>query len=134
MFALSFALGVVSGMTMSFQFGTNWPGCMERVGNIAGPLLAYEILTAFFLEAGSLGVMLFGHGKVSKRLHLMAPLFVAFGITVSAFCILSFNSWMQTPVGFERSSPASSMRKAGSRCCSTRRLRTAWCTCCLPRP
>ena len=65
-FALSFALGVVSGITMSFQFGTNWPGYMERVGNIAGPLLAYEVLTAFFLEAGFLGVMLFGHGKVSE--------------------------------------------------------------------
>ena len=71
-FALTFALGVVSGITMSFQFGTNWPGYMERVGNIAGPLLAYEILTAFFLEAGFLGVMLFGHGKVRERVHLMA--------------------------------------------------------------
>src|SRR3979490_3391772 len=77
-FALSFALGVVSGVTMSFQFGTNWPGYMERVGNIAGPLLAYEVLTAFFLEAGFLGVMLFGHGKVSEKVHLMATFFVAF--------------------------------------------------------
>ena len=100
-FALSFALGVVTGVTMSFQFGTNWPGYMERVGNIAGPLLAYEVLTAFFLEAGFLGVMLFGHGKVSERVHLMATFFVAFGTTASAFWILSLNSWMQTPVGYE---------------------------------
>jgi cytochrome bd ubiquinol oxidase subunit I len=100
-FALSFALGVVSGITMSFQFGTNWPGFMERAGNIAGPLLAYEVLTAFFLEAGFLGVMLFGHGKVSERVHLMATFFVAFGTTLSAFWILALNSWMQTPTGHE---------------------------------
>ena len=99
-FALSFALGVVSGVTMSFQFGTNWPGYMERVGNIAGPLLAYEVLTAFFLEAGFLGIMLFGHGKVSERVHLGATALVAFGTTLSAFWILALNSWMQTPVGY----------------------------------
>ncbi|MBS0444544.1 MAG: cytochrome ubiquinol oxidase subunit I [Proteobacteria bacterium] len=100
-FALTFALGVVSGITMSFQFGTNWPGYMEKVGNIAGPLLGYEVLTAFFLEAGFLGVMLFGHGKVSERVHLMATFFVAFGTTVSAFWILALDSWMQTPAGYE---------------------------------
>ncbi len=100
-FALSFALGVVSGITMSFQFGTNWPGFMERVGNVAGPLLGYEVLTAFFLEAGFLGVMLFGHGKVSERVHLMATFFVALGTTLSAFWILALNSWMQTPAGHE---------------------------------
>ena len=100
-FALTFALGVVSGITMSFQFGTNWPGFMERVGNVAGPLLAYEVLTAFFLEAGFLGIMLFGHGRVSERIHLMATFFVAFGTTLSAFWILALNSWMQTPTGFE---------------------------------
>ena len=100
-FALSFALGVVSGITMSFQFGTNWPGFMEQAGNIAGPLLAYEVLTAFFLEAGFLGVMLFGHGKVSERVHLMSTFFVAFGTTLSAFWILALNSWMQTPAGHE---------------------------------
>jgi len=100
-FALSFALGVVSGVTMSFQFGTNWPGYMETVGNIAGPLLAYEVLTAFFLEAGFLGIMLFGHGKVSERMHLLATFLVAFGTTLSAFWILSLNSWMQTPAGYE---------------------------------
>jgi cytochrome bd ubiquinol oxidase subunit I len=100
-FALTFALGVVSGITMSFQFGTNWPGFMERVGNIAGPLLGYEVLTAFFLEAGFLGIMLFGHGKVGEKVHLMATFFVAFGTTLSAFWILALNSWMQTPAGHE---------------------------------
>jgi cytochrome d ubiquinol oxidase subunit I len=98
-FALSFALGVVSGVTMSFQFGTNWPGFMERVGNVAGPLLGYEVLTAFFLEAGFLGIMLFGHGRVSERVHLWSTFFVAFGTTLSAFWILVLNSWMQTPQG-----------------------------------
>lgn len=100
-FALTFALGVVSGITMSFQFGTNWPGFMEHVGNIAGPLLGYEVLTAFFLEAGFLGVMLFGQGRVSERVHLWATFLVAFGTTLSAFWILSLNSWMQTPQGHE---------------------------------
>ena len=98
-FALSFALGVVSGITMSFQFGTNWPGFMETVGNIAGPLLGYEVLTAFFLEAGFLGIMLFGHGRVSEPVHLLATFLVAAGTTLSAFWILSLNSWMQTPAG-----------------------------------
>lgn len=100
-FALTFALGVVSGITMSFQFGTNWPGFMERVGNVAGPLLGYEVLTAFFLEATFLGVMLFGHGRVSERVHLLATFLVAFGTTMSAFWILSLNSWMHTPAGYE---------------------------------
>lgn len=100
-FALTFALGVVSGITMSFQFGTNWPGYMETVGNIAGPLLGYEVLTAFFLEASFLGIMLFGHGRVSERLHFAATLLVALGTTLSAFWILCLNSWMQTPVGYE---------------------------------
>ncbi len=100
-FALSFALGVVSGITMSFQFGTNWPGFMERVGNIAGPLLAYEVLTAFFLEATFLGIMLFGFKRVGNRIHTLATFLVAFGTTMSAFWILVLNSWMHTPVGFE---------------------------------
>jgi cytochrome d ubiquinol oxidase subunit I len=100
-FALSFALGVVSGITMSFQFGTNWPGFMERVGNIAGPLLAYEVLTAFFLEAVFLGIMLFGFSKVPAWLHTLATFLVAFGTTMSAFWILVLNSWMHTPAGFE---------------------------------
>jgi cytochrome d ubiquinol oxidase subunit I len=100
-FALSFALGVVSGITMSFQFGTNWPGYMEKVGNIAGPLLAYEVLTAFFLEATFLGIMLFGFRRVPNWVHTAATILVAFGTTMSAFWILVLNSWMQTPVGFE---------------------------------
>ncbi len=100
-FALTFALGVVSGITMSFQFGTNWPGFMETVGNIAGPLLAYEVLTAFFLEATFLGIMLFGFNRVSNRIHTLATLLVAIGTTMSAFWILALNSWMHTPAGFE---------------------------------
>jgi cytochrome d ubiquinol oxidase subunit I len=100
-FALSFALGVVSGIVMSFQFGTNWPGFMEKTGNISGPLLGYEVLTAFFLEASFLGIMLFGRGRVSERVHLAATALVALGTTLSAFWILSLNSWLQTPAGFE---------------------------------
>jgi cytochrome d ubiquinol oxidase subunit I len=100
-FALSFALGVVSGITMSFQFGTNWPGFMETFGNVAGPLLAYEVLTAFFLEATFLGIMLFGFRRVSNRVHTLATLLVAFGTTMSAFWILVLSSWMHTPAGFE---------------------------------
>lgn len=100
-FALSFAMGVVSGITMSFQFGTNWPGFMETVGNIAGPLLAYEILTAFFLEAAFIGIMLFGYSRVPGWLHTLATVLVAFGTTLSAFWILALNSWMHTPAGFE---------------------------------
>ncbi|UXY14643.1 cytochrome ubiquinol oxidase subunit I [Chitiniphilus purpureus] len=100
-FALTFALGVVSGITMSFQFGTNWPGFMLTVGNVAGPLLAYEVLTAFFLEATFLGIMLFGMRRVTPRVHTLATLLVALGTTVSAFWILALNSWMHTPAGFE---------------------------------
>ncbi|MFQ3622318.1 MAG: cytochrome ubiquinol oxidase subunit I [Acetobacteraceae bacterium] len=100
-FALSFALGVVSGITMSFQFGTNWPGFMERVGNIAGPLLAYEVLTAFFLEATFVAIMLFGMSRVPNWLHTLATLLVAVGTSLSAFWILVLNSWMHTPAGFE---------------------------------
>ncbi|WP_203076394.1 cytochrome ubiquinol oxidase subunit I [Falsiroseomonas ponticola] len=100
-FALSFALGVVSGITMSFQFGTNWPGFMERVGNIAGPLLAYEVLTAFFLEATFLAIMLFGFSRVPGWVHTGATFLVAFGTTMSAFWIIVLNSWMHTPQGHE---------------------------------
>ena len=100
-FALTFALGVVSGITMSFQFGTNWPGFMERVGNIAGPLLGYEVLTAFFMEATFLGIMLFGIHRVPPWVHAFATFAVALGTTLSAFWIISLNSWMHTPTGFE---------------------------------
>src|SRR3982751_1652065 len=96
-FALTFAMGVVTGVVMSFQFGTNWPGYMNKVGNIAGPLLAYEILTAFFLEATFLGVMIFGMDRVSGRVHVASAIIVAAGTTLSAFWILALNSWMQTP-------------------------------------
>ncbi|MEM8844768.1 MAG: cytochrome ubiquinol oxidase subunit I [Pseudomonadota bacterium] len=99
-FALTFALGVVSGVTMSFQFGTNWPGFLEQVGNIAGPLIGYEVLTAFFLEASFLGIMLFGKDRVSNKVHLIASFLVALGTTLSAFWILVLNSWMQSPQGF----------------------------------
>ena len=98
-FALTFAMGVVTGIVMSFQFGTNWPGFMTKVGNIAGPLLAYEVLTAFFLEATFLGVMLFGMNRVPAWLHILATVLVAAGTSLSAFWILALNSWMQTPTG-----------------------------------
>ncbi len=100
-FALSFAMGVVSGITMSFQFGTNWPGFMEKVGNVAGPLLAYEVLTAFFLEAVFLGIMLFGFKRVPGWVHTLATFLVAAGTTLSAFWIIALNSWMHTPAGHE---------------------------------
>jgi len=98
-FALTFAMGVVTGVVMSFQFGTNWPGYMNHVGNIAGPLLAYEVLTAFFLEATFLGIMLFGMDRVPGRVHVASSIIVALGTMVSAFWILALNSWMQTPAG-----------------------------------
>jgi cytochrome bd ubiquinol oxidase subunit I len=100
-FALTFAIGVVTGIAMSFQFGTNWPGYMETVGNIAGPLLGYEVLTAFFLEASFLSIMLFGSERVSPRVHTLATLLVAIGTTMSAFWIIALDSWMQTPQGYE---------------------------------
>ena len=99
-FALTFAMGVVSGIVMSYQFGTNWSVFSDRAGPIVGPLMAYEVLTAFFLEAGFLGVMLFGMARVGKGLHFLATLMVAVGTFISAFWILSVNSWMQTPVGW----------------------------------
>lgn len=99
-FALTFGIGVVSGVTMSLQFGTNWPLFMEHAGNVVGPLLGYEVLTAFFLEAGFLGVMLYGSRRVPQWLHMTAAIIVAVGTLLSAFWILSLNSWMQTPQGF----------------------------------
>lgn len=100
-FAIAFAMGVVSGIVMSYQFGTNWSVFSDVAGPVIGPLMAYEVLTAFFLEAGFLGVMLFGMNKVGKKLHFFATLMVAAGTFVSAFWILSVNSWMQTPTGYE---------------------------------
>jgi len=100
-FAVAFAMGVVSGIVMSYQFGTNWAVFSDKAGPVIGPLLAYEVLTAFFLEAGFLGVMLFGLERVGRKLHFIATLMVAGGTAVSAFWILSVNSWMQTPAGYE---------------------------------
>ncbi|MBX7514276.1 cytochrome ubiquinol oxidase subunit I [Qipengyuania sp. GH38] len=100
-FAIAFAMGVVSGIVMSYQFGTNWSVFSDVAGPVIGPLMAYEVLTAFFLEAGFLGVMLFGMNKVGKKLHFAATCMVALGTFVSAFWILSVNSWMQTPTGYE---------------------------------
>jgi cytochrome d ubiquinol oxidase subunit I len=99
-FAVTFGMGVVSGVVMSFQFGTNWSVFSDRAGNVLGPLLGYEVLTAFFLEASFLGVMLFGWNRVSPKMHFAATVIVALGTVISAFWILSANSWMQTPAGF----------------------------------
>lgn len=99
-FAVAFGMGVVSGVVMSYQFGTNWSIFSDKVGNVLGPLLGFEVLTAFFLEASFLGIMLFGWGRVSARMHFAATAIVAIGTLISAFWILSANSWMQTPQGF----------------------------------
>jgi cytochrome d ubiquinol oxidase subunit I len=98
-FAVSFGMGVVSGVVLSYEFGTNWSELSRRGGNVIGPLMSYEVLTAFFLEAGFLGIMLFGRGRVPKGVHFFATAMVALGTVISAFWILSANSWMQTPVG-----------------------------------
>lgn len=100
-FAVCFGMGVVSGVVMSYQFGTNWSVFSYKVGNILGPLLGYEVLTAFFLEASFLGIMLFGLGRVSKKMHFVSTIIVAIGTLISAFWIISANSWMQTPQGYE---------------------------------
>ena len=100
-FAVSFAMGVVSGIVLSYQFGTNWSRFSEVAGNVMGPLLGYEVLTAFFLEATFLGIMLFGWNKVPPNLHVAAAVLVAVGTSMSAFWILSANSWMHTPTGHE---------------------------------
>ncbi len=99
-FAVTFGMGVVSGVVLSYQFGTNWSVFSDKVGNVLGPLLGYEVLTAFFLEASFLGIMLFGWNRVSRKMHFAATLIVAIGTLISAFWILSANSWMQTPAGF----------------------------------
>jgi cytochrome d ubiquinol oxidase subunit I len=99
-FAISFGMGVVSGIVMEYQFGTNWSGLVQKAGGVIGPLLAFEVLTAFFLEAGFLGVMLFGWKKVGPGLHLVATCFVALGTLISTFWILAANSWMQSPSGY----------------------------------
>lgn len=99
-FAVNFGMGVVSGLVMAYQFGTNWSGFSQFAGSITGPMLTYEVLTAFFLEAGFLGIMLFGWNKVGRKLHFFATCMVALGTLISTFWILSSNSWMQTPQGY----------------------------------
>lgn len=101
-FAVSFGMGVVSGLVMSYQFGTNWSVFSELTGNVLGPLLGYEVLTAFFLEASFLGIILLGWNKVGRKVHFASTCIVAVGTLLSAFWILSANSWMHTPAGFER--------------------------------
>ena len=98
-FAVNFGMGVVSGLVMSYQFGTNWSVFSDKAGPVIGPLMGYEVLTAFFLEAGFLGVMLFGMNKVGRGLHFAATVAVALGTLLSSFWILAANSWMQTPQG-----------------------------------
>lgn len=99
-FAVAFGMGVVSGLVLSYQFGTNWSRFSDKVGNVLGPLLSFEILTAFFLESSFLGIMLFGWNKVTKKMHFLSTLIVALGTVISTFWILSANSWMHTPRGF----------------------------------
>jgi cytochrome d ubiquinol oxidase subunit I len=100
-FAVSFGMGVVSGIVLSYQFGTNWSRFSVATGNVLGPLLGYEVLSAFFLEATFLGVLLFGFSRVPPWLYVLSAVVVAIGTAMSAFWILSANSWMQTPTGFE---------------------------------
>jgi len=100
-FAVVFGMGVVSGIVLSYEFGTNWAGFSYKVGNVVGPLMGFEVLTAFFLEASFLGIMLFGWGRVSSRMHFISTLIVAIGTLISAFWIIVVNSWMHTPAGFE---------------------------------
>ncbi|MFX4223125.1 MAG: cytochrome ubiquinol oxidase subunit I [Thalassobaculum sp.] len=116
-FAVAFGMGVVSGIVMSYQFGTNWSVFSDKTGPILGPLMGYEVLSAFFLEAGFLGIMLFGLKRVGKGLHFTATLMVALGTFFSAFWILSVNSWMQTPAGLrhQRGRPVRPRRLVGGR-------------------
>lgn len=100
-FALTFGMGVVSGIVMEFQLGTNWAGFSNQVGSVLGPLFVYEVLSAFFIEAGFIGVMIFGWNKVGPKLHYASTLLVMFGTTLSAYWIMSANSWMQHPVGYQ---------------------------------
>src|SRR5579875_3827582 len=100
LFALGFAMGVVTGIVLSYEIGTNWSAFSAKVANVIGPFFTYEVMTAFFLEAGFIGIMLFGMDRVSKGLHFFSCLMVALGALLSAFWILSANSWMQTPAGF----------------------------------
>ena len=124
-FAVSFGMGVVSGIVMPFQFGTNWSRFSDATANVISPLLAYEGLTAFFLEAAFLGVLLFGRKLVPRWAHFVAALMVAFGTLFSSFWILAANSWMQTPRRLRDRSTAGSSRRTGWRSSSTRPSPTA---------
>jgi cytochrome d ubiquinol oxidase subunit I len=124
-FAVTFGMGVVSGVVMSFEFGTNWSVFSDRVGNVLGPLLGYEVLTAFFLEASFLGIMLFGWNRVSPRMHFASTVIVALGMLISAFWILAANSWMQTPQGFRVGENGMLYPWAGLRLSSAHRFPTA---------
>ncbi len=123
-FAVAFGMGVVSGIVMSFQFGTNWSNFSQASANFIGPLLSYEVVTAFFLEAAFLGVLLFGRGRVPQGVHLFAASMVALGTFISTFWILAANSWMHTPAG-STSSMAASASPRGWKRSSTRRSPTA---------
>jgi cytochrome bd ubiquinol oxidase subunit I len=128
-FSIVFGMGVVSGVVMSYQFGTNWAVFADKAGPIVGPLMAYEVLAAFFLEAGFLGVMLFGINKVGPKLHFLATCMVALGTLLSATWILAANSWMHTPAGWMMNVPGSSCRRdRGLRSSSTRAFRIVSCT------
>jgi len=118
-FAIAFGMGVVSGIVLSYQFGTNWSVFSDKAGPVIGPLMGYEVLSAFFLEAGFLGIMLFGLARVGPRLHFLATLMVALGTFMSAFWILSANSWMQTPAGYVVNEAGSSPPPTGGRRSST---------------
>ena len=127
-FAVSFGMGVVSGIVMRYQFGTNWSRFSDPTGNVLGPLIAYEVLTAFFLEAAFLGIMLFGCDRVPRGVHFFATCMVALGTLISAFWILAANSWMQTPAGYRDRATAGSCPTTGGRSSSTRPSPTASCT------
>ena len=132
-FALSFGMGVVSGIVMSYQFGTNWSVFSDKTGPVLGPLMGYEVLSAFFLEAGFLGVMLFGVSRVGKGLHFFATLMVAVGTLMSAFWILAANSWMQTPAGYAMNAAGQFVvTRLVGRSSSIRRFPIVSCTWCWP--
>ena len=132
-FAVSFAMGVVSGIVLSYQFGTNWSRFSLVVGNIVGPLIGYEVLSAFFLEATFLGVLLFGFNRVPPWLYVLSAAIVAVGTAISAFWILSANSWMQTPTGHQMIGRHRATRQTGWPSSSIRVFRTASRICSMPR-
>jgi cytochrome d ubiquinol oxidase subunit I len=131
-FGVAFGLGVVSGVVMAFEFGTNWSELSRMSGPIQGPLLSYETFTAFFLEASFFGILLFGRSRVPPWFYLFSTAMVALGTTLSAFWIMVNNSWMQVPVGYTRWRTASSSRSTGRRSCSAPSSGCVSRTCCWP--